>query len=60
MELEYFKDDGTDKEEIINEEKAVCNKSVTHQIFGRSTGFLKNSSYRNLGDKNIHAFVVAL
>ncbi|MDE6829491.1 MAG: hypothetical protein K2P34_04030 [Lachnospiraceae bacterium] len=33
MGLKHFLADGTDKEEIIDE-KTVCNKSVTNQIFG--------------------------
>lgn len=46
MELKHIKADGTYKIEIINEEKKVCNKSVTNQIFGGSTGFLKNYSWK--------------
>ena len=41
MELKHIKADGAYKKEIINEEKKVCNKSVTNQIFGGSTGLLK-------------------
>ena len=46
MELKHTKADGTYKKEIINEEKKVCNKSVTNQIFGGSTGLLKNYSWK--------------
>lgn len=55
MESEYPKDNGTDKEEIIHEEKAVCNKFDTYQIFGGGIGILKNREWE---DRNIHAFVV--
>ena len=58
MELKHIKADGAYKKEIINEEKKVCNKSVTNQIFGGSTGLLKNYSWKNLNGRNIHAFVV--
>ena len=58
MELKHIKADGTYKKEIINEEKKVCNKSVTNQIFGGSTGLLKNYSWKNLNGRNVHAFVV--
>lgn len=60
MELKHIKADGTYKKEIINEEKKVCNKSVTNQIFGGSTGLLKNYSWKNLNGRNVHAFVVRL
>ena len=43
MESEYSEDDGTDKKEIIYEGKAVCNQSVTNQVFGGGIGILKNS-----------------
>ena len=42
MEFKYIEDDGTDKEKIIHEEKTICNKPVTNQIFRRSIGILKN------------------
>ena len=58
MELKHIKADGAYKKEIINEEKKVCNKSVTNQIFGGSTGLLKNYSWKNLNGRNVHAFVV--
>lgn len=60
MELKHINADGAYKKEIINEEKKVCNKSVTNQIFGGSTGLLKNYSWKNLNGRNVHAFVVAL
>ena len=60
MELKHIKADGTYKIEIINEEKKVCNKSVTNQIFGGSTGLLKNYSWKNLNGRNVHAFVVKI
>ncbi len=58
MELKHTKADGTYKKEIINEEKKVCNKSVTNQILGGSTELLKNYSWKNLNGRNVHAFVV--
>ena len=58
MELKHIKADGAYKKEIINEEKKVCNKSVTNQIFGGSTGLLKNYSWKNLNGRTFHAFVV--
>ena len=45
MESEYSEDDGTDKKEIIHEEKAVCNQFVANQIFGGGTWFLKISDW---------------
>ncbi len=58
MELKHIKADGAYKKEIINEEKKVCNKSVTNQIFGGSAGLLKNYSWKNLNGRTFHAFVV--
>ena len=54
MEYEYFADDGTDKEEIINEEETICNKPVTNQIFGRSVELLKRAI---VGNERIEIFM---
>ena len=43
MEFEYFEDDGTDNEEIINEEETICNKPFTNQICRKSIELLKRT-----------------
>ena len=41
MELKYFEDDGTYKEESVNEKEKICNKPIANQIFRRGVGILK-------------------
>ena len=43
MEFEYFEDDGTDNEEIINEEETICNNPFTNQICRISIELLKRT-----------------
>ena len=50
MEFEYFKNNGIGKEKIINEEKTVCNKLITNQIFRRSIGILKNNDCKKFAE----------
>lgn len=48
MEFKCSEADGTEKEKLIDEEKTLCDKLVTNKIFGRGTGILKNSDFKNL------------
>ena len=58
MESEHIENDRDIQTGPIDEKETVCNWFASNSVFGESIVILKKEKIMEMGDGNIHAFVV--